>query len=58
MKNLNEFELSLKKKWKSMDGEVVKYRSNYNTLKREHEELLSDTLRLVCPIFLTPSKAP
>jgi coiled-coil domain-containing protein 41 len=45
--NLNEFELTLKKKWKTMDGEIAKYRSNYYTLKREHEELLSDTLRLV-----------
>jgi hypothetical protein len=47
LNNLNEFELSCKKKWKSMDGEVVKYRSSYVALKLEHEELLSDNLRLV-----------
>lgn len=47
LKNLKDFEGSVKKKWRVMDDEIQKYRTNYYALKKEHEELISNTSRLV-----------
>ena len=46
-KTMEEFELNLKKKWRGFENEIGKYRKSYFQLKKDHEELISETSRLV-----------
>lgn len=51
LKNLEEFDGNSKKKWRNMDNEIEKYRKKYFDLRKSHEELMSETSRLVCVYF-------